>query len=312
VQPNRVNLNLFAALDAILNSPTLTEAAKSMHLTQSAMSTSLRKLREHFEDPLISYTRARTQLTPLGEMLRPRVSDIVRRSWDVLKLRENFDPATSRATFRLTTIDSVEIVLLPHLLRMVTESAPHVRIVSSPIDFSIAEPSLHTDVDIAFIQEGLHDPELKSEVMYSDSLIGVAWKKHTDVREVISLKQYRSLPHATIQGVFGKVYKERRKGTDVALEGVEIAVTTRSFAALAHVIVGTKLIAILPHRVAHIFAKSMPIRLFRLPFSLPETRLLAQWQDYKTSDPAVNWLLGMTRNASAQFRSDKQVTRSLQ
>lgn len=72
------------------------------------MSTSLRKLRDRFDDPIVSYSRGRTELTPLEEALRPKVAEMLQLGRDMLMLREQFDPATSSAIFRLATIDSLE------------------------------------------------------------------------------------------------------------------------------------------------------------------------------------------------------------
>ncbi len=112
------------------------------------MSTSLRKLCDHFDDPIISYSRDRTELTPLEEALRPEVAEMLQLGWDMLMLQEQFDPATSSAIFRLATIDSLDIVLLPHLLRLVTAAAPHVTIVSAPTPYSTPENIFKTGADV--------------------------------------------------------------------------------------------------------------------------------------------------------------------
>ena len=304
MQPRRINLNLFVALQAILNSDTLTEAAKSVHVTQSAMSTSLRKLREHFDNPIISYTRGRTELTPLGHALRPRVAEMLQLSLDMLKLREDFDPLTSRATFRLSTIDSVEIIVIPELLRIVTEAAPHVRITSSPVNYLNSTGALETDVDVAFVREGFHNPNLETEVLYADRFVVIVWSGHPGVGDTLTLEQYRSMPQASIQNVVTDAHQIRNRPYALAFDGIEVAVTTRSFAGLVHVVVGTKLIGVIPRRLALVFAQSMPIRILEVPTELPHVRLLAQWHGYKTSDPAMTWLLGMIRQATKHLRDD--------
>jgi LysR family transcriptional regulator, nod-box dependent transcriptional activator len=47
---NKLDLNLLVALDALLTERNITRAAERLHLSQSAMSNALSRLREYFED----------------------------------------------------------------------------------------------------------------------------------------------------------------------------------------------------------------------------------------------------------------------
>ncbi len=301
MQPARMNLNLFTALQAILSCRTLTEAARSVHLTQSAMSTSLRKLRDHFDDPIISYSRGHTELTPLGEALRPKVAEMLQLGRDMLMLREQFDPATSSAVFRLATIDSLEIVLLPHLLRLVTAAAPHVTIVSAPTTYSTPENIFKTGADVVFVRDGLQNAKLDSEVIYSDEFVCIVGIDHPLVDGAMSIEHYRSTPHAALQRVDGARSSGRDSGFGAIYDGIEVAVTTRSFAALAHVVANTGLIGVIPRRLAVIFANAMPVKVLDLPVRSRRVKVLAQWQGYRTDEPGMRWLLGMIREAARQL-----------
>ncbi len=293
-----MNLNLFVALNAILNARTLTEAAASAHVTQSAMSASLRKLREHFDNPIILYARGGSTLTPLGEALRPKVAEMIELGRDMLAIRETFDPLSSRATFRLATNDSVEIILLPRLLEIITQAAPHVKIVSANMTYSGPDRTLEDAADVIFVREGLENPKLQRQVVYSDTFVVIARSDHPDLPAFIGLDQFRSLPHAAIQRVETAANAERNKAFAALYDGVDIAVTTRSFAALAQVVAGTRLIGVIPGRVATVFARSMPLRILDFPVPLPDVNVLAQWQAYKTSEAAMIWLLETIQAAS--------------
>src|SRR3954462_1880339 len=69
-----VNLNLLAAVDALLEERNVTRAAGKMGVTQSAMSSSLAQLRVLFDDPLFRRTPRGIDPTPraleLGEPIR--------------------------------------------------------------------------------------------------------------------------------------------------------------------------------------------------------------------------------------------------
>lgn len=301
----KISLNLFVALEAIINSKTLTEAANSLHVTQSAMSTSLRKLREHFDNPLVSYSRARTEYTPLAEALRPRVAEMIQMGRDMLRLREEFNPVTSRAIFRLAATDAVEIVLLPHLLHKITKAAPHVSVISTSVDYSKPGQPVQDDFDVTFVVEGMHRPELQREIIFSDVLVGIVRTGHTVLKHPLDVEHYRLLPQASVGYNSFDALEVPRKGFQAAFDGVETAVTTSSFAAVAYLVARTNLVAVIPRRVARIFASSMPIHIFELPFTLPEVRIMAQWRAYKATDPAMSWLLTAIRETALGIRDDR-------
>ncbi|ELB94123.1 LysR family transcriptional regulator [Rhodococcus wratislaviensis IFP 2016] len=59
-----VDLNLLVDLDALLSTRSVTEAARRLNLSQSAMSGSLSRLRRLFDDPLMVRNGRVLVLTP--------------------------------------------------------------------------------------------------------------------------------------------------------------------------------------------------------------------------------------------------------
>ena len=66
VNPNRLDLNLLRVFDAILETRSVTVAASTLGLTQSAVSHQLARLRDAFDDPLFVRTTEGTVPTPRG------------------------------------------------------------------------------------------------------------------------------------------------------------------------------------------------------------------------------------------------------
>ena len=86
---DRFNLNLFVAFEALSRAETLTQAAETLYVTQSALSVALRQMRENFDDELFVYSPKRKQLTPLAQSLRPRILEILTTAKATLKLKED-------------------------------------------------------------------------------------------------------------------------------------------------------------------------------------------------------------------------------
>jgi len=101
----RIDLNLLAALDALLAERNVTRAAERMHMTQSAMSGVLSRLRDYFEDPLLVPVGRSMQLTPRAESLIQPVRDIILQVDATLGVKPDFKPAEARRHFTAIASD---------------------------------------------------------------------------------------------------------------------------------------------------------------------------------------------------------------
>src|SRR5256885_2988543 len=104
IDVRQINLNLLPALEALLREGGVGAAAKRTHVTQSAMSHSLRKLRELLGDPLLVPMGRSLVLTPRAKALRGRITDALEALGGALE-PPRFDPRTSTRTFRIATVD---------------------------------------------------------------------------------------------------------------------------------------------------------------------------------------------------------------
>lgn len=137
-QLNRVDLNLLVAFDTLLKERNVTNAAKALFVSQSAMSRSLKRLRETFDDPL--FIRTSTGLTPtskaleLGQELQHILPQL-----NALFQRNQFDPRECNDTFSISLPTFLGSTILPNLALELFEEAPDVNLIemaakSNPYD----------------------------------------------------------------------------------------------------------------------------------------------------------------------------------
>ena len=100
-----LDLNLITALNALLDHHSVSDAANAVGRTQSAMSHSLSRLRDHFRDPILVRDGWSMRPTPLGERLRPRVAEAARAARLLFENESDFDPATSTRRIRVMAPD---------------------------------------------------------------------------------------------------------------------------------------------------------------------------------------------------------------
>jgi len=74
---HKLDLNLLVALDTLLEERSVSRAADRLNLSQSALSSSLSRLREYFGDDLLIPAGRRMEPTALGLSLESPVRDIL-------------------------------------------------------------------------------------------------------------------------------------------------------------------------------------------------------------------------------------------
>ena len=123
----RIDLNLLIALQVLLEEKNVSRAAERLHITQPAMSKTLTRLRDVFDDPL--FTRSSHGMRPT-----PRALDLVANLEQVLQgiqsllTDQDFDPARYRGEVTLAISEYIGVWLLPPLIRRLAFLAPQLTV----------------------------------------------------------------------------------------------------------------------------------------------------------------------------------------
>jgi len=123
---NRFDMNLLAALDALLHEKNVTRAAQRVHVSQPTMSAALHRLREYFDDELLVQIGRKMELTPRAEGLHAAVRDLLLRIDSTIADQPVFEPNGSDRIFRRGR-DNLERVRKRHLGRRGVKAIPEGR-----------------------------------------------------------------------------------------------------------------------------------------------------------------------------------------
>src|SRR6476620_11529051 len=96
-----MDLNLFVAFEALMETRNTARAGEQLGLSQPAASAALSRLRQYFKDDLLVLKGRRMYPTPLAEALLPRIRACLRDAEVVLASSSQFDPATAERGFRI-------------------------------------------------------------------------------------------------------------------------------------------------------------------------------------------------------------------
>jgi len=96
----RTDLNLLVALQALLEEQNVSRAAERLYITQSAMSKTLSRLREMFDDPLFTRSSHGMVPSPLAIELHAQLEELLQRM-DSLIGSHDLSPAHFKGRFRI-------------------------------------------------------------------------------------------------------------------------------------------------------------------------------------------------------------------
>lgn len=302
----QLDLNLLVALDALLTERSITAAGVRVHLTQSAMSGALSRLREFFNDELLTQVGRKMVPTPLGESLAEPVRQILLQVRATINTKPVFDPATSTRHFSVMMSDYVDTVLMSELLRRAEVVAPHVRFnlvsndVGNPTEFLE-----RADVDLLVMPRDYLSDKHPREDLYTDGYACLVWNENPLVGDSLTPEQYLGLGHVVLQ--FGRGRIPVQDEWFLTKLGVtrRIEVLAMNFNSVPQHIVGTKRIATIHRRLAEYYARYLPLRILAPPYELPQLTEAVQWHSLFTEDAGNRWLRALLKQAASDVRDGR-------
>ncbi|MDG1081864.1 MAG: LysR family transcriptional regulator, partial [Porticoccaceae bacterium] len=279
----RVDLNLLVYLDVLLRECNVTRAAEELGISQPAMSNSLRRLRDLFDDPLLVRTSDGMTPTDRALELQPLVRNVLAAAEIAVLPKTVFDASASDRIFRIMASDYTEVTLLPQLLSRLRREAPGIRL-------DIMTPS---DVSFHDVERGKVDmvinrfdtlPQSFHQVHLWDDSFSCVMSATNPVIKNWNLDNYLSHKHVWVSktgmgvGVGVSSDDVQRLGwVDEALGKLdakrEISVFTRHYQAALLLGEQEDLIVTIPSIAARTMANNNKVVILDPPFEIPRMRL---------------------------------------
>jgi DNA-binding transcriptional LysR family regulator len=305
----RVDLNLLVYLDVLLRECNVTRAAEELGISQPAMSNSLRRLRDLFDDPLLVRTSDGMTPTDRALELQPLVRNVLAAAEIAVLPKTIFDATASDRIFRIMASDYTEVTLLPSLLTRLRKEAPGVRL-------DIMTPS---DVSFHDVERGKVDlvinrfdtlPQSFHQVHLWDDSFSCVMSANNPVIKNWSLDSYLSHKHVWVSktgmgvGVGMSPDDVQRLGwVDEALGKLdakrEITVFTRHYQAALLLGEQEDLIVTIPTIAARTMSNNPKVVILDPPFEIPRMRLKMVWSPLLQRDPGHKWLRQMIKDVSS-------------
>ncbi|MFY2842024.1 LysR family transcriptional regulator [Achromobacter ruhlandii] len=294
---SRPDLNLLLTLDVLLTEGNVARAARRLHLSPSAMSRALARLRETTGDPLLVRAGRGLVPTPRAQELREQVNRLVQEAQGVLRPAELLDLSRLSRHFTLRTSDGFVECFGPALIALTRREAPGVRLrfVQKPDKDSAALRDGSVDLETGVIGAA-SSPEIRTRALFRDRFIGVVRADHPLARGKVTATRYAAGQHVLVS----------RRGLDkgpidtaLQAQGLtrDIAVIVAGFADALALARGSDLIASVPER--HTANLRAGMHGFALPVQAPAITISMLWHPRMDADPAHRWLRECVRHVCA-------------
>lgn len=119
----RIDLNLLTTLHVLLEEGSVSATAERLYLTQPAISKSLSRLRDLFQDPLFTRSGRGLVPTPYARTLQVSLNRILGEVADLF-LIDDFNPTTYQGDFNLAVNEFMDMALVPRLIAHLSKEAP--------------------------------------------------------------------------------------------------------------------------------------------------------------------------------------------
>ncbi|MFY7871214.1 MAG: LysR family transcriptional regulator [Limnohabitans sp.] len=287
----RLDLNLLLVFHHLLREQRVSAVARTLGMSQPAVSSALGRLRTSLGDELFLRTQRGMAPTPYALQLAGPVAAALDGLQQALQVRASFDPARSTRRFTVAMTDVGEMYFLPVLVDQLSQQAPQVTLeVVSVMQAGLREDMASGRVDLAL---GLL-PQLQSgffqQALFRQPYVCLMRRSHPLAgKPRLSLNAFSAAEHVRVLAAgtgHGRV--------DEALErqGLQrrIRLTVPHYVALGDVLGHSDLIATVPERFAQRVLRPFGLTTRPLPLQVEGSAIHQFWHSRLHRDPGHQWL----------------------
>ncbi len=297
------DLNLLAALDALLSHGSVTGAAEAMGLSASAMSRTLARIRTATGDPILAPAGRGLVPTPRAIAIRERVRAALTEAQTLLGHAAGGELRDVKRVVTIRADDSVAAALGPALLERIREEVPGLSVVfSSEGTEDVASlREGRVDLDIG-VQDAL-GPEIRTSRLFDDERIVLERDRPARRRRRrMTLEEFAEAEHidASRRGLL-------RGPVDDLLErnGLERVVRTvvPTQLAAAMLVAQSDAVSLVSARFAETLVGILPVRAVAPPAPLEKVAISLAWHPRHDGDRVHAWLRDSIREVVGSIRA---------
>jgi DNA-binding transcriptional LysR family regulator len=291
-QIRRLDGGLLLVFRELLRTRRASTVADRLGLSPSAISHSLTRLRDLFDDPLFIRRPHGFEPTRRAEELGPQVEALIELTGRTLSRDAGFDPARSKRLFRFGAPEFVTALIGAELINRLKTAAPEV---TFGVSFAGEEDAFRAlrkgEIEFAIGRFGAARPGFTVEPLFEDHYCVAARRDHPQLKGAIDEARWQGIGHiyawsaAEVGGDVGEAHLRIKH-----LASVPQWLTALAMAA------ATDGLVTCPRRLAERHAERLGLQVLDLPFP-PDTITVSVMRRTGASDAGVDWFLEQIREA---------------
>jgi DNA-binding transcriptional LysR family regulator len=314
----QIDLNLIKVFNAVFEDRNLLRAGKRLHLSPSAVSHALTRLRQVVGDELFVRTSEGMMPTVRALGMADDLRDSLNKITATLGV-DAFNASTSAKQFIVAANDHLTAVIIAGLSRMMVAEAPGVRLVVRPSTrLDLAEQIDVGRIDLAigiFQQVPSH---FRTVPLMTEGDAILMHKSHPAAGRTLTLQDVASYPLVTVsvggqeEGAVDGFILERglaRQSEMFDRNALQEALATIGAVPLLHrttphslaipALIGTDMLSILPSSLARLLVSDEDFVMVKPPYRVAQSTFRGVWNDRNSHEPAHLWLRQMMMRAAA-------------
>jgi DNA-binding transcriptional LysR family regulator len=302
-----IDLNLLFILHTVLREGSAAKAARQLHVTPSAISNALARLRGLLGDPLLVRQGRGLVPTPRAEALAPVLATAIEQLQVAVGVGPAFDPASSTRVFTLAAADNQLACDIPLVVARFARALPRasLRIVSP--DYLIASDGLATgEVDAALAPvEAMPRGYRWLQPLFAESGVFLVRRGHRLAGRKMGRAEFNAALHIDVQIASGRpgsgarvahrLWRRHRLRRTIAL-------AVPHFGAAAMAAARTDYIASMPERAAALYRQLLKLEVVECPFVSPEVVSALVWHPRSDLDAGARYLRELIIDVLAEPR----------
>lgn len=294
----RLDLTLLLVFLGLLRHRKAADVALELGLTQSAISQSLRRLRDIFGDELFLRRPHGMEPTATALALEAPVAAAVDALRGALGAARSFDPATATGLVRIAALDAEQAVLVPQLAAKLRHLAPDLTLSVLPLGRRAAMEALaegRADLVLGYVWD-LPDAIL-GEPVYEESFLVAGRPDMLPHAPLIDLDAYCATDHVLISPG-----GDMRGVVDDQLAAMgrtrRVILGLPAFLPALAAVAATGALVTLPARVARAFAAGFGLVTAEPPIPVRRFPVSVFWHRRNETDPRTIWIRQQLREVA--------------
>jgi len=284
----QLDLNLLRVFQTLYEEQNMTHTAEALHITPSAVSHAIKRLRIALDDPLFQRSQNKMLPTPACKRMAPLIVENLTRLQQILQQWGHFEPLTSNHHFRIGMHYALEPAILPKITRHLAKFAPNVNFSSIKFErFNLARELASGDLDICLdIMLPIRRPIKRAKIV--DINFAVLMRREHPFAKELSAKNYLNAMHVKVSSrATGKTFGDTLF-QDLGIDR-NVSVRCQNYLAAREIVKNSDQLLTVPTILAQKLLDSELV-IQPAPAKLPNSSINLYWHEQTKEDAALKWL----------------------